>query len=214
MGERKARRGAMEALAASVRALGDAVAETAVDPDACRQIAAEIDVLRSRLIRAIHDDPYSDLQEQPPNYSIPEGPMPLNPIIGACSPVRPDVKLEFRDGRVEGRARFTRRFVGPPGFVHGGISALLADQLVAVAPLARGMRCVTRDIAVRYRHALPLEEEIELVGWCTDQGGDRAQAVAEIRARGEIAVEATGTLVSYESLARKHGTGRSYDRRG
>ena len=130
----------MEALAASVRALADAVAETAVEAEECRRVAAEVEALRSRLQRATHEDPYSDLGEQPPNYTVPEGPMPLSPVIGACSPVRPDVKLVFREGRVEGHGRFTRRFVGPPGFVHGGISALLADQLVAVAPLARGMR--------------------------------------------------------------------------
>lgn len=208
MTEIEVRRATMKVLAESVRALGDAAAQTAIDLDECREIAGELDGLRERLAREVHEDPYSGLQDKPPDFSAPEGPMPLSPIIGSCSPVRPDVTLAFHKKRVAGRARFTRRFVGPPGFVHGGISALLADQLVAVAPLARGMGCVTRDMRVRYRRALPLEEEVELVGWCTDLEDDRAEAGAEIRVRGEVAVEATANLRSYRSLAKKHGTGR------
>jgi len=53
--------------------------------------------------------------------------MPLNPVIGACSPVRPDVQLRFSDGEVVGRALITKRFVGPPGFAHGGITAMLGE---------------------------------------------------------------------------------------
>jgi uncharacterized protein (TIGR00369 family) len=208
MPETPTRRHAIEQLAASVRSLGDAAAETDIDPADIAAIATEIDTLRDRLAEAVHEDPYSGLASRPPDYSVPEGSMPLNPIIGACSPVRPDVSLHFDDGNVKGRARFTRRFVGPPGFVHGGISALLADQLVAVAPLARGLRMVTRELNVVYRRALPLGEEIELVGWCTEEG-ERAKAQAEIRAGGKVAVEASANLASYESLARKHGNGKS-----
>jgi len=120
----------MELLAESVRGLADAVAETAVDPEVVKSITVTIVGLGAQLRAETDDTPYSGLVVTP-DYTIPEGPMPLNPIIGACSPTRPDVRLRFADGEVRGSATLTKRFVGPPGFAHGGISAMLADQIVA-----------------------------------------------------------------------------------
>src|SRR5215211_797905 len=149
------RRAAVEDLATSVRALADAAAETAVDPDEVRAIGKAVRALTTRLTRAVDDSPYSGLVQRPVDYSVPEAPMPLNPIIGACSPTRPDVQLRYVDGRVAGTATFTKRFVGPPGFAHGGIGAMLADQIVAVAPGAIGERCITKALHVRFRRPLP-----------------------------------------------------------
>ena len=108
---------------------------------------------------------------KPVDYSIPEGPMPLNPIIGACSPVRPDVELHFADGEIAGTATFTKRFVGPPGYAHGGISAMLADQIVAGQP--DGHRRAHRHQFARrcaILRPLPLDEEVELWGVCEPDG--------------------------------------------
>src|SRR5439155_15504551 len=103
-------------------------------------------------------------------YSVPEMSMPLNPIIGRCNPSRPDVDVQFLEGEVVGTATFTRRFVGPPGHVHGGISAMLADQLVAAAASALGVRTVTKSMTVRFLRPVPLDEELELWGRCTLDG--------------------------------------------
>src|SRR5688500_13849685 len=105
MTQQSARRESMELLAESVRRLADSVAETALDPAIVQEITTTIDGLTAQL-RALTDDrPYSGLVETP-DYTIPEGPMPLNPIIGACSPTRPDVRLRFADGEVRGSASF------------------------------------------------------------------------------------------------------------
>ena len=124
---RQVRRDAIERLAAAVRALGDAAVETDVDPVTLDGITAQIADLTDQLAAATNDTPYSGLVWPPGDFSVPEGPMPLNPIIGACSPVRPDAEMRFSDGEIVGRAQFTKRFVGPPGFAHGGISAMLAE---------------------------------------------------------------------------------------
>ena len=118
---RQIRRDAVERLAAAVRALADAAAETGVEPTALDGITREIATLTERLAAVTDDTPYSGLVWAPGDFSVPEGPMPLNPIIGMCSPVRPDVQLRFSDGEIVGHAVFTKRFVGPPGYAHGGI---------------------------------------------------------------------------------------------
>lgn len=196
------RRAGVEALAAAVRALADAAAETAIGPADLAIVTDSICDLTARLRAEVDDRPYSGLVRRPVDYTIPEDPMPLNPIIGACSPTRPDVHLRLVDGEVRGTATFTRRFVGPPGFAHGGIAAMLADQIVAIAPMAVGARCITKQIHVRFRRPLPLDEPVGLWGVCEPDGGGFI-ARYTISARGEVAVEGTGELVTFERFAQR-----------
>ena len=127
----------------------------------------------------------------------------MNPIIGACNPARPDVHLRMPDGRVEGRAVFARRFTGPPGFVHGGITAMIADQLVALAPLAIGIRPITRALHVHYRRPVPLHEELDLVAECVPVD-ESYRAMFEIRHDGKVLVEGDAELVSWEQFAARN----------
>jgi acyl-coenzyme A thioesterase PaaI-like protein len=197
------RRAAMERLAAAARAFNDAAGETAVEPEECDAIAAEIADLTARLQAARHEGPYSGLTMRPTDYTVPEEPMPMNPIIGACNPARPDVHLRMPDGRVEGRAVFARRFTGPPGFVHGGITAMIADQLVALAPLAIGIRPITRALHVHYRRPVPLHEELDLVAECVPVD-ESYRAMFEIRHDGKVLVEGDAELVSWEQFAARN----------
>jgi acyl-coenzyme A thioesterase PaaI-like protein len=192
----------MVRLAAAVRDLGDAAAETGVDPDALDGITAEVTALTERLAAVTHDGPYSGLTWAPGDFTVPEGPMPLNPIIGACSPVRPDVQLRFRDGEIVGRARFTKRFVGPPGFAHGGISAMLGDQIVTASPQAIGVRTIVKSLRVRYRRPLPLGEELALWGVC-EPTDDAYRARFTVMRGEELAVEGEGELVTFEQFDRR-----------
>ena len=199
---RQIRRTAVERLAAAVRDLADAAAETDVEPSSLDDITAEIAALTERLAAVTTDSPYSGLTWAPGDFSVPEGPMPLNPIIGACSPVRPDVQLRYSEGEIAGRAVFTRRFVGPPGYAHGGISAMLGDQIVSASPGAIGLRTITKSLHVQYRRPLPLGEEVRLWGVC-EPVGDSLEARFTITARDEVAVEGRGELVLYERLAQR-----------
>jgi len=196
------RRDGVERLAAVVRDLADAVAETGVDPATLDEVTAELRLLTGRLRAEIDDDAYSGLVVKPVDYSVPEGPMPLNPIIGACSPVRPDVRLRLADGEITGTATFTKRFVGPPGYAHGGISALLAEQIAAASPMAIGARTITKSLQLSYRRPLPLDEEVELWGVC-EPSGDGFRARVVIRARGEVAVEGSADLVPFDRLTKR-----------
>jgi len=194
------RRRATEQLAISIRAMADAAAVTAVDPSVLDDARAQIEEIAARLRAELHDGAYSGLVEQPVDFSVPEGPMPLNPIIGPCNPTRPDVQLRYADGEVVGTARFTRRFTGPPGLTHGGISAMLADQIVAASPGAIGRRAITKSLELRYLRPLPLDEEVALWGVCVPTGDDTFRARCTITARGKLAVEGRAELVSFESF--------------
>ena len=194
------RRRATEELAVAIRAFADAAAETAVEPSVLDGVRAQVDAMTTQLRAAVDERPYSGLVERP-DYSVPESPMPLNPIIGACNPTRPDVQLRFADGEVVGTATFTRRFTGPPGLTHGGISAMLADQIVALTGGAVGTRCITKALHVRFRRPLPLNEPVELWGVCDMSDPDNITARYTITAGNDVAVEGTAELVTFEHLA-------------
>jgi acyl-coenzyme A thioesterase PaaI-like protein len=198
------RREGVENLAAATRALADAVAETGVDRAALDEVTGALELLTRRLRAEVDDDAYSGLVVKPVDYSVPQGPMPLNPIIGACNPTRPDVQLRFADGEVVGNARFTRRFTGPPGLTHGGISAMLADQIVALTGGAVGTRCITKALHVRFRRPLPLHEPVELWGVCDMSDPDNITARYTITAGGDVAVQGTGELVTFQHLAERN----------
>ena len=183
-----------------MRELADAVAETGVDRTTLDEVTGALQLLTHRLRQQTEDDAYSGLVIKPVDYSVPEGPMPLNPIIGPCSPVRPDVELRFADGEIVGRATLTKRFVGPPGFAHGGISAMLGDQIVSASPMAIGARTITKSLKLDYLRPLPLDEDVELWGVC-EPADDGYRARFVIRARGKVAVEGTAELVTYEQFA-------------
>src|SRR5437764_13083023 len=108
------RRDGVERLAAAVRELADAAAETAVDRAALDEATGALQLLTRRLRAATDDDAYSGLVIKPVDYSIPEGPMPLNPILGACSPMRPDAQLRYRNGGIAGNETVSEPFAGPP----------------------------------------------------------------------------------------------------
>ncbi len=200
--EAEVRRDGVLRLAEATRAFADAVAVTAVDRATLDEVSGALELLTQRLRAATEDDAYSGLVIKPVDYSRPEPSMPLNPIVGRCSPSRPDVELRFVDREVVGRATFSRRFVGPPGHVHGGISAMIADQLVAASASALGVKIVTKSVTVRFLRPLPLDEEIELWAACTPDG-DNYRARFEVRARGHVAVAGTGVLVPLRNFVKR-----------
>ena len=196
------RRDGVEKLAVAVRELADAVAETGVDRTTLDEATGALQLLTHRLRSEVDDDAYSGLVIKPVDYSVPEGPMPLNPIIGRCSPVRPEVELRLADGEIVGTATFSKRFVGPPGFAHGGVTAMIAEQIASASPMAIGARTITKSLQLDYLRPIPLGEEVELWGVC-EPAGDDFVARFTLTVRGKVAVQGTAEIVHYERLARR-----------
>jgi acyl-coenzyme A thioesterase PaaI-like protein len=89
------------------------------------------------------------------------------------------------DFRVEGTAAvgsFRARTLhqGFPGLVHGGITAAALDEAMGWAVFAAGIWAVTARMEVRYRHPLPLDQELTVKGEVTRDRGRRVEVVAQI----------------------------------
>jgi acyl-coenzyme A thioesterase PaaI-like protein len=192
---REARRSALARLATSLRRLTDVAVCTDVPPAEIEEAAQALDGWTVRLAREQHDGPFSGLLPRQRDHTFPHRSMPLSPVLGELNPIRPEVQVELRDGRVRGSAVLSKKFIGPAHHAHGGVSAMICDQLLALAARARGLRGVTASLDVRFRRPVPLYEPLELEGWCEPQGAREARACCEIRARGEVAVRAEARVV-------------------
>jgi acyl-coenzyme A thioesterase PaaI-like protein len=193
--EREVRRAALAQLADALRRANDVAVCTDLPPARIEAIAREIGELARELATRQHDGPFSGLLPRERDYARPHRAMPLSPVIGELNPMRPEIELRIEGERVRGSARLGKRFVGPAGCAHGGVTAMICDQLVALAARAGGVRGVTRELSVRYLRTTPLHEPLELEGWCEEVGPGRARAVCEIRAGGETCVRGEADMV-------------------
>lgn len=138
-------------LTESVRELIDATIRTEVDADVVAVAKAEIDAATARLRSRQLPGPYG--------VRISEGDqMPWgNPVIGLRNPIAPPVILHRdEDGRVHTDFHLGAAFEGPPGHVHGGISALILDHILGEAASTAESPRLTGTISMRYLRTTPL----------------------------------------------------------
>ena len=177
-------------LAQSVRELADAVIRTEVDDDEIRIAQAEIEAVTKRLRE----------RQLAGSYGVRfnaagQGRAWGNAVVGLRNPVAPPLVVEHDDsGRAWADFRLGAAYEGPPGLVHGGVSALILDQLLGEAASAGGKPGMTGTLTMRYRRATPLgnlhaEARIDRVD------GYKTYTVGTISDAEGVTVEAEGLFI-------------------
>jgi acyl-coenzyme A thioesterase PaaI-like protein len=136
-------------LAASVRGLIDAAIRSEVDLDELDSVRGEVDALTKRL--RVQQIPGSFGQ----THGFTSGSIRAwgNAAIGLRNAIAPPIVNEVReDGTVVGRATLGAAYEGPPGMAHGGVIALLLDQVLGEAAHVAGRPGFTAYLTVNYRH--------------------------------------------------------------
>jgi acyl-coenzyme A thioesterase PaaI-like protein len=199
--EERERRAALLALAEATRLLCDAVARTAVPPDVLRAADADVRRAAEALDVARSDDRYSGLMDRV-DYADPAYTLPLSPIVGAYSPVRPEVELWVEGARVRGRAHLERKHTGPPEHAHGGVVAMIADQLMTIVPWTMRLRAITKQISLRFRRPVPLYRDIDLEAW-GEQTEHGVSARGTVSAGATLCVEIEADMVLFSGRFRE-----------
>lgn len=174
-------RGIYAPLAESVRALVDATIRTEADADTVAEVKRDIDAAVARL-RARQIDGAFGVRVTREGRGISWG----NAVIGLRNALAPPV-LTRRDetDRVSADFDLGAAYEGPPGHVHGGVSAMILDHLLGEAASPDQKPRFTGSITVRYLRATPL-------------GPLHAEAV---RARCEgVKTYCTGTIADAEGI--------------
>ncbi len=100
---------------------------------------------------------------------------------------------------VVAEASFGLQYEGPPGFLHGGMSGLLMDQMLGTAAIVAGRWGMTAHLELDYRGPVPLDTPVVLRAWVAEEHGRRTTMAGSIALAAEpdrVLVEVTGVFVT------------------
>ena len=177
-------------LADSVRELVDATIRTEVDAAEVASIKAEIDAATARLRAQQIDGPFG-VQYTTGGERMSWG----NPVIGIRNPIAPPLVIE----RDASGAAFTDFYLGaayegPPGHVHGGVSALVLDHLLGEAASDSDTPRFTGTITMRYLRTTKLGR-LHAEAHIDRSEGVKTYVVGHIADEDGITVEAEGVFI-------------------
>lgn len=139
-------------LAQSVRELADAVIRTEVADDEILLAQAEVEAITKRLRERQLEGSYGVRFN-----AAGQGRAWGNAVVGVRNAVAPPLVVHHDEtGRAWSDFRLGAAYEGPPGLVHGGVSALILDQLSGEAASAGGKPGMTGTLTLRYRRGTAL----------------------------------------------------------
>lgn len=199
-----------DALRSAIAATRVSQAPESVLAEAARLVAAAVELLGPHR----HPGPHQQAGfEQLPAVSFssrqdldPAEYFPFSPIIGPLNPVaspavlwrEPDPDPHHPAGaglRVGGTMRLGATYAGPPSTVHGGVVALVFDELLGVCGVVNGAGAMTGTLTIRYRRPTPLDEVIELSSWVERVEGRKVFIDGTMHHEGELTAEAHGIFI-------------------
>jgi len=174
----------------AVRDLVDATIRTEVDEDTIREVEATVRAATARL-RAQQIEGSFGARFTADGTMMAWG----NAAVGVRNPIAPPMVAE-RDpsGLLYAELTLGAAYEGPPGLVHGGVSALLLDQLLGMAAARNGQPSFTGTLTLRYRRPTPLGH-IRLEAWVDRVEGAKTFVLGSLLVGGEVAVEAEAVFI-------------------
>jgi acyl-CoA thioesterase FadM len=188
------RRSAIDELGEALRELVELAATTEVPADELRQAAALIRQAIGPLGKEVRHR-----EQLPAADDLLAGIRMYNPVTGTGSALSPPLRIEVVDGAVVGWCTLGLAFEGPPMYGHGGVSALLLDQMLGYATTASGHPGLTVELTSRYLAPVPLQTPLRLTAEVTNVDGRKVNArgtIATVEEPDRILVEAAGTFVA------------------
>jgi len=190
----------------AVRRLNQATLRTTVDHDTVEEVRRQVEELTARLEKSLI----------PANFgvSFTKGGRIRgygNAVVGLRNPNA--VPLKVVQDKVNGRAtaefELNALHEGPPGQVHGGVVALVLDQVFGEAAAAGGAPGMTGTLSLRYALNTPLGR-CSAAAWVDRREGIKTIVKGELRrADGTVTVTAEGIFIlprwAREQLAERGG---------
>lgn len=189
-------------LAQAVRELADASIRSRVDDEAIAAARAEIEAVTARLRVNQLDGAYG-IRFNADGSARPWG----NAVVGLRNPIAPPLEIK-RDpvGKAWADFHLGAAYEGPPGLVHGGVAALVLDQLLGEAAGAGGKPGMTGTLTLRYRRGTPLGD-LHAEAAVTRGEGIKTFVSGAISDTDGVTVEAEGVFIlprwAREAMARQ-----------
>lgn len=180
------------ALAEALRGLVDASLHTRVDHETAAEVTATVEALTERL-RKEADPDYLGVLIAPDGTSRDHG----NAAVGLRNPVAPPLHVTVaEDGATEATFHLGAAYEGPANLVHGGVSALVLDQVLGMAAASTGRPGMTGRLTLTYRRPTPLGD-LTARAWVHEVDGLKTTTRGHILGPdGEPTVEAEGLFIT------------------
>ena len=143
-------------------------------------------------------------------------PKPENACFGCGGANVRGMKLVFEQDdprqRIVGRFRLGEEYQGGSGFLHGGIIAVLLDEVMSKACRFNGEHAVTADLRVEYLKPIPVNQEIVVEGFVARRDGRQLYHEGEIRnGAGDLLARGQGrfVIIDREKYRRDNSTAKT-----
>ncbi|MBW8749808.1 MAG: PaaI family thioesterase [Propionibacteriales bacterium] len=180
------------ALTDAVRRLNQATLRTTVDHETVEDVRRQVDELATRLEKSMIPDNFG--------VSFTKGGRIRgygNAVVGLRNPNAVPVKVvqDKVNGRATAEFELNALHEGPPGQVHGGVVALVLDQVFGEAAAAGGVPGMTGTLTLRYSLSTPLGP-CSAAAWVDRRDGIKTIVKGELRrADGTVTVTAEGVFI-------------------
>lgn len=198
---------ALEEAADALRRLNRAVAGRRLDDDRLAEITRQAIALAETIEHHPVRDKLDDIAGLSPEWRGETGPVlaigerlefdPFSVGGGRLHPASIGFDMR-RTGEAEVTARVTvdPMFQGPPGRVHGGVVALVVDEVMGGVNRVLGRRAFTAKLVVNLRDAAPVGEELVIRAWCHEVVDRKVTLRAEGRSAAGVFVDAEALFVA------------------
>ena len=199
------RRGAIAELGEALRGLIEQAVATEVPGEDLHRVAEQIREATAQLSGQARGR-----AQLPSADDLLDGIRMYNPVTGSGNGLAPPLHIELAGDTAVGTCTLGLAYEGPPTCAHGGVSAMLLDQLLGYATSAAGHPGMTVQLDTTYRAPVPLQTPLRLTAWVTGVNGRRVTARGAIATAAEpdtVLVEASGIFVGLrpEQAARLFG---------
>ncbi|CAB4734022.1 MAG: PaaI family thioesterase [Actinobacteria bacterium] len=124
---------------------------------------------------------------------------PYSPIVGPLNPVAPPVRMWADDAlRVHGAVTLGAPYNGPPGLVHGGVLALIFDELLGACAVVNQCPGFTGTLTVKYLRGTPIRTPLTMEAWIDRVDGRKTFVSGELRNGAIVTATATGIFISVD----------------
>lgn len=192
------------ALADAVRALIDAIRLADAPIDALTRARFAVESATSELLPYRHLGQVAQaaldgsiFSERSELYGPPSEFFPYSPIVGPRNPIAPPVQMWPDDAlHLHGSVTLEAPYNGPPGLVHGGVIALIFDELLGACAVINHCAGFTGTLTVKYLRGTPIRTPITMEAWVERVEGRKTFVAGELRYGGGPTAAATGVFIS------------------
>ncbi|MFZ4515404.1 MAG: PaaI family thioesterase [Acidimicrobiia bacterium] len=139
--------------------------------------------------------------------------VPRSPVIGSVHPVAPPLTYDWDAERrsLVATGTLPAAFEGPPGYAHGGMLAMLFDEIIGMGNIAAGYPGMTASLTVHYRRPTPIHRPLTFTALVDHVDGNTIEASGTCYAGDVMTARAQGrfVIVTQERAEQYFGTERA-----